>query len=277
MSLYIASLNSGSNGNCYYIGNEHEAVLVDAGLTCRETEKRMRRLDLSMEKVKAIFISHEHGDHIKGVEVISAKYKLPVYITPLTWAHSRLRLETGLIKPFKGYEPVTIGELTIHPFPKKHDAADPHSFIIAGNGVSIGVFTDIGIPCLHVIDHFTQCHAAFLEANYDDEMLANGRYPLHLQRRISGDEGHLSNQQALDLFMAHRPAYMSHIFLAHLSKDNNSPEIAAQLFNTRRGNTEIIIASRYNETEVYHIKAAGEHQKLKKKLTVEHIVQATLF
>lgn len=277
MSLYIASLNSGSNGNCYYIGNEHEAVLVDAGLTCRETEKRMRRLDLSMEKVKAIFISHEHGDHIKGVEVISAKYKLPVYITPLTWAHSRLRLETGLIKPFKGYEPVTIGELTIHPFPKKHDAADPHSFIIAGNGVTIGVFTDIGIPCLHVIDHFNQCHAAFLEANYDDEMLANGRYPLHLQRRISGDEGHLSNQQALDLFMAHRPAYMSHIFLAHLSKDNNSPEIAAQLFNTRRGNTEIIIASRYNETEVYHIKAAGEHQKLKKKLTIEHIVQATLF
>ncbi len=277
MSLYIASLNSGSNGNCYYIGNEHEAVLVDAGLTCRETEKRMRRLDLSMEKVKAIFISHEHGDHIKGVEVISAKYKLPVYITPLTWAHSRLRSETGLIKPFKGYVPVTIGELTIHPFPKKHDAADPHSFIIAGNGVTIGVFTDIGIPCLHVIDHFTQCHAAFLEANYDDEMLANGRYPLHLQRRISGDEGHLSNQQALDLFMAHRPAYMSHIFLAHLSKDNNSPEIAAKLFNTRRGNTEIIIASRYNETEVYHIKAAGEHQKLKKKLTVEHIVQATLF
>ena len=277
MSLYIASLNSGSNGNCYYIGNDHEAVLVDAGLTCRETEKRMRRLDLSMEKVKAIFISHEHGDHIKGVEVISAKYKLPVYITPLTWSHSKLRLETVLIKPFKGYEPITIGGLTIHPFPKKHDAADPHSFIIAGNGVTIGVFTDIGIPCLHVIDHFTKCHAAFLEANYDDVMLANGRYPIHLQRRISGDEGHLSNQQALDLFMAHRPDFLSHVFLSHLSKDNNNPEIAAKLFNTHRGNTEIIVASRYHETEVYHIKAAGEHQKFKKKITAERAVQAPLF
>src|ERR1700759_3364487 len=109
MSLYIASLNSGSNGNCYYIGNDHEAVLVDAGLTCRETEKRMRRLELSMDKVRAIFISHEHGDHIKGLDVIARKYKLPVYITPLTLQHSRLQLDNVI--PFRAYTPVSIGEL----------------------------------------------------------------------------------------------------------------------------------------------------------------------
>ena len=277
MSLFITSLASGSNGNCYYIANEHEAILVDVGLTCRETEKRMRRLDLSMEKVKAIFISHEHGDHIKGVEVISAKYKLPVYITPLTWAHSRLRLETSLIKPFKGYEPIIIGGLTIHPFPKFHDAADPHSFMVSGNGVNIGVFTDIGTPCLHVIDHFNQCHAAFLEANYDEVMLANGRYPIRLQNRISGDVGHLSNRQAVDMFIAHRPSYMSHVFLSHLSKDNNDPQVALDLFNAHRGNTQVVVASRYNETEVYHIQAAGTGKKLKKHIEVQSSVQISLF
>src|SRR6185312_378880 len=123
------------------------------------------------ERVKAIFISHEHGDHIRGVEVISRKYKLPVYITPTTLQHSRLQLEAHLIKPFTAYKQVTIGNLTVHPFPKFHDASDPHSFVIEGNGITIGVFTDIGTPCAHLIDHFTQCHAAFLEANYDEVML----------------------------------------------------------------------------------------------------------
>src|ERR1700748_534984 len=100
MSLFTASINSGSNGNCYYVGNATEAVLIDAGLSCRETEKRMRRLDLDIRKVKAIFLSHEHGDHIKGAEVISNKHQIPVYITPQTLSHSRLRLNPVLTAPF---------------------------------------------------------------------------------------------------------------------------------------------------------------------------------
>ena len=277
MSLYVASLNSGSNGNCYYIGNEQEAVLVDAGLTCRETEKRMRRLGLAMDKVKAIFISHEHGDHIRGVEVISRKFRLPVYITPATLQHSRLRLDAQLIKPFTAYKQVAIGSLAVQPFPKFHDAGDPHSFVIEGNGVTIGVFTDIGAPCAHVIDHFTQCHAAFLEANYDEVMLEQGRYPIHLKRRISSDVGHLSNRQALELFIAYRPSFMSHLFLSHLSKDNNDPAIALKEFAGHKGETNIVVASRYNETEVYHIHAAGNQGKFKKQKTPERLVQASLF
>src|SRR5678815_629903 len=100
MQLYITSLNSGSNGNCYYIGNETEAVLVDAGISCRETERRMERLGLNIEKVKAIFISHEHSDHIRGLEVLSRKYQLPVYITPKTLRYSRLNLEASLVQEF---------------------------------------------------------------------------------------------------------------------------------------------------------------------------------
>src|ERR1700733_14600699 len=100
MSLFITSLNSGSNGNCYYIGNETEAVLIDAGISCREVEKRMKRLGLSIEKVKAVFISHEHTDHISGLQVLSKKYQLPVYITRATLSYCRLRPEKHLVMSF---------------------------------------------------------------------------------------------------------------------------------------------------------------------------------
>jgi phosphoribosyl 1,2-cyclic phosphodiesterase len=253
MSLFVASLNSGSNGNCYYVGSEREAILVDAGISCRETETRMARLGLSMCKVKAIFVSHEHSDHIRGIVVLAKKYSLPVYITPLTLQHGGLQLDNNLITEFFANKPIRIGDLLITAFSKFHDAAHPHSFTIACGDVKVGVFTDIGIVCENLVAHFQGCHAAFLEANYDDEMLENGRYPYHLKRRIRGGNGHLSNKQALALFMDYKPAWMSHLFLAHLSKDNNDPTLVYNLFNTHARGTEIIVASRYAETPVYHI------------------------
>jgi phosphoribosyl 1,2-cyclic phosphodiesterase len=253
MSLFIASLNSGSNGNCYYIGNEHEAILVDAGISCRETERRMKRLGLSMQKLKAIFISHEHSDHINGVAVLSRKYDLPVYITPGTLQNCNLSLNEKLVFSFLAYEAVQVGGLFISAFPKFHDAAHPHSFIIESEGVKVGVLTDIGAACQHVISQFSQCHAAFLEANYDEEMLDKGRYPYYLKKRIRGGHGHLSNSQALDVFINHRPNYMSHLLLSHLSRDNNNPELVHRLFSQHANGTQIIVASRYEETAVYHI------------------------
>ncbi|MBL4677857.1 MAG: MBL fold metallo-hydrolase, partial [Mucilaginibacter sp.] len=130
MPVYIASLNSGSNGNCYYVGNEHEAVLVDAGISCRETEKRMLRLGLSIRKVKAIFISHEHGDHIRGLAVLAKKYQLPVYVTDGTVHHCG-EVPRELCFSLRTYESVKIGELEVMPFPKHHDAVEPHSFMIS--------------------------------------------------------------------------------------------------------------------------------------------------
>ncbi|RFS21971.1 MBL fold metallo-hydrolase [Chitinophaga silvatica] len=253
MSLFITSLNSGSNGNCYYIGNEDSAVLIDAGISCRETEKRMARLGLSMLRVKAIFISHEHTDHIKGVTVLAKKYRLPVYITNSTLEHGGLNLDTRQVVSFSAFEPVEIGPLTVTAFPKNHDAAEPHSFIVSGNQVTIGVFTDIGIPCEELIRHFKLCHAAFLEANYDEEMLEKGRYPYFLKNRIRGGKGHLSNRQALEVFTMHRPPFMSHLLLSHLSRDNNNPELVQSLFNEHAAGTEIVVASRYQETAIYQI------------------------
>ncbi len=251
MALYIASLNSGSNGNCYYVGNNEEAVLIDAGISCREIEKRMARLGLRMDRLKAIFISHEHSDHICGVEVISRKYSLPVYITPATMLHGRLRL--GHVVDFTEHQCVQIGSLKITPFTKAHDAAHPHSFVVADHEVTIGVFTDLGVPCSNLISYFKRCHAAFLEANYDDAMLEAGRYPFFLKRRIRGGRGHLSNAQALQLFVEHRPSFMSHVLLSHLSKDNNSPELALELFRQHAGTVHVDVASRYAETMVYQV------------------------
>ncbi len=253
MSLTIASINSGSNGNCYYIGNNDHAVFVDAGISCRETEKRMKRLGLSIEKVKAIFVSHEHGDHITGIPALSKKYQIPVYITPPTHSNVRMPVEPHLLHSFDAHKPIQIDTLTIIPFPKFHDAADPHSFVVKNEKISIGVFTDIGIPCKHLIHYFKQCHAAFLEANYDSQLLEKGSYPYHLKKRITGGDGHLSNHQALELFLSYRPSFMSHLLLSHLSKNNNHPQLVSDLFAPHAGHTEIVIASRYQESATYHI------------------------
>ena len=255
MQLFVTALNSGSNGNCYYVGNEKEAVFIDAGISCRETEKRMKRLGLAVEKVKAIFVSHEHSDHIKGIKVLAKKYHLPVYITPATLQNSRLDLSGLEVIPFEAHKPVQIGGLLVEAFPKFHDASDPHSFVVSAEGVNIGVFTDIGQPCEQVIRHFQRCHAVFLEANYDDDLLMNGRYPWFLKKRISDGRGHLSNKQAFEIFSAYRPSFMSHVFLSHLSKDNNCPDLVKELFLSNPGHTEVIVASRYEEIPVFRIGA----------------------
>jgi len=277
MSLFITSLNSGSNGNCYYVGNEQEAVLIDAGISCRETEKRMLRLGLSIRNVKAIFVSHEHSDHITGIPVLAKKYQLPVYITPPTLRSGGLSIDEHLVMPFLPFETITVGELHVTAFPKLHDATNPHSFIVTCHNITVGIFTDIGVACQHVTYHFGQCHAAFLEANYDEEMLDRGSYPIYLKRRIRGGQGHLSNKQAAELFITHRPPYMTHLILSHLSKNNNDPSIVQQLFDACAGGVNIAVASRYEETPVYLVGFTADNQAVNTMPLKEQYFQATLF
>ena len=278
MSLFIASLNSGSNGNCYYIGNDREAIFVDAGISCAEIEKRMDRLGLPMEKIKAIFVSHEHTDHILGIPVLAKKYQLPVYITSDTYRETRFHLAKHLVYSFEAHQSIQLGNLLITGFPKSHDAIDPHSFIVTCGEITVGVFTDIGKPCDHVIHHFKKCHAAFLETNYDEDRLANGRYPLFLKNRIRSEKGHLSNVQALELFMEHRPDFMSHLLLAHMSKENNRPEIVEAMFATESENTKIVLASRDRETDLFHIEQNPFRVNTQRKTAKKnHQTQLSLF
>ncbi len=264
MALYIASLNSGSNGNCYYVGNENEAVLIDLGISCREAEIRMKKIGLAMKKVKAIFVSHEHTDHIKGVSTMAHKYSLPVYITAET-SKTGTRLIKHLLRPFKADQSIEVGELQIVAFTKHHDAIDPHSFIIRSKETTVGVITDIGIVCNQVQHYFKQCNAVFLESNYDELMLQNGRYPQILKDRITGGKGHISNKEAFELFINHRSPNLSHLLLAHLSKENNAPEIVQELFAQHAGNTLVTVASRYEASEVYKI----EHPSSSKEISQE--------
>lgn len=273
MSLFIASLNSGSNGNCYYVGNQNEGLLIDAGISCREIEKRMARLGLSMERLRAVFISHEHSDHIRGVAVTAKKYRLPVYITENTLKQSRLQIEQQLIVPLNPREPVQAGALTVSAFSKKHDACDPLSFMVRSADVNVGIFTDIGAVCPELVRYFRECHAAFLEANYDEAMLAQGSYPVYLKNRIRGGIGHLSNKQALDLFLEHRPHYMSRLILSHLSRENNDPELVMELFQKHAGGIQVVVASRYKETPVFEV-AAGRAPI--RKGNTPHIVASRL-
>jgi len=253
MSLYLCSLNSGSNGNCYYIGNEQEAVFIDAGINCRETERRMQRAGLSLETVKGIFISHEHSDHTRGVEVLSRKHGIPVFLSSSTMLKSMLWIEPELLRIFSANEGFQIGGLRVNTFPKRHDGIDPHSFTVSCNGITAGIFTDIGEPCENLVRHFSACHAAFLESNYDETMLEQGRYPIHLKKRIKGGNGHLSNIQALDLFIKHRASFLRLLVLSHLSEQNNHPDIVRRLFEPHADGTNVEIASRYTESRVFKV------------------------
>ncbi len=257
MSLYISSLNSGSNGNCYYIGNQQEAVLIDAGISCRETERRLLRSGLDFRKIKAVFITHEHSDHTKGVEFIVRKYQIPIYISAGTYNNSRLKIGANFLRHFESNVAVQIGGLSVNAFPKLHDASEPHSFTVSGNGIVIGVLTDIGSACDHVTKNFSLCHAAFLEANYDEAMLEKGYYPVYLKNRIRSDHGHLSNNQALELFTKFKSEKMSHLLLSHISQDNNDPHLVERVFKPYAGGTLIAIASRHQESPVYRI--SGEN------------------
>lgn len=213
----------------------------------------MSRLGLDLMKVRAVFISHEHSDHTRGVEVLSRKMNIPVFITAATHNQSNLRIALSLLQYFGPNEKISFGSLVVEPFTKRHDAADPCSFVISYNGLNVGVMTDIGSACEQVKAQFSRCNAAFLEANYDEQMLEQSFYPYYLKKRIRSDYGHLSNDQALELFSNHRSSGLKHLVLSHLSKVNNRPELVRELFGRHANGTVISIASRYEESAVFSV------------------------
>ena len=247
--------------------------MIDAGIPCKEIEARMKRSGLSLQNVKAVFVSHEHTDHISGLPVLAKKHNLPIFISPPTLRNSKLRFDKALLNPFSADVPVVIGDLSIIAFSKRHDAADPYSFTVSGGGVNVGVITDIGRACENVIAHFSQCHAAFLEANYDEEMLLKGSYPWYLKNRIRSGHGHLSNREALELFQQYRSPQLSHLFLSHLSRNNNCPKLVEELFTSNAQGVNMIVASRFQESAVYQIHALS---KLEGNNYDVHVSQAQL-
>ena len=253
--MKIASIASGSNGNCYYLENDNDAILVDAGISTKQIVQRMANLGISMSKVRAVFISHEHSDHVRGIDVLSRKYSVPVFITQKTYSSYGKIIKDSLLNFFSPGKPVKVGKIHVNPFLKSHDAAEPCSFLVSSERKKVAVMTDIGLKCSNVISHIKNADAIFLESNYDDDMLQTGTYPVYLKKRISSDLGHLSNTQAGMIALEHASPRLKHVFLSHISENNNTPELAFLTFNNfikqrKDLKPELFIASRYKESSL---------------------------
>jgi phosphoribosyl 1,2-cyclic phosphodiesterase len=249
--LEICAIASGSNGNCYYIGNEKDAVLIDAGISCKQIVQRMKERKLQPSKIKAVFITHEHSDHLSGARVFGKKMHVPVYITPRTYYSAYKNQRPDLPKFFNPGEKIEVGEFTVHSFLKNHDASEPCSFRVQYREKNIGVFTDIGEPCENVTQHLGMCDGLFLETNYDEKMLWEGSYPWFLKQRVASGVGHLSNKQAFDLLQNHAGENLKCVFLSHISKENNTPEVALQSMNQLKSRFDVRLTSRYEAGLVY--------------------------
>lgn len=253
MSLFYASLNSGSNGNCYYVGTSNDGVLVDAGIPLKEIEKRADLLGIDLHTIKALIITHEHTDHIRGAYKLAKKYALPVYSGTGTINRSYFRLNELQFYPIAHGVPVNIGALQIFPFSKQHDAADPYSVVVNFQNRNIGIITDVGAVCENLKVYFGKCHVAFLESNYDTDMLQSGKYPPYLKARIRGGMGHLSNAQALELVQNHGHHELKHVLPAHISKENNRTELVSQVFRELEKNIRIDLALRDGASQLFEI------------------------
>lgn len=223
-------LASGSRGNSIYVSDGETSVLVDAGLSGIEIERRMKSRDLSIENIDGIIVSHEHSDHIQGVGVLARRYNLPVFISSATFNTASSQLgNIANINNFSCGTEFTIRDLTIRPFSISHDASDPAGFTLGCNGQKIGIATDLGIATAMVRQHLKDCCCLIIEANHDIPMLEEGPYPWSIKQRVKGRTGHLSNESSRELLMDIMHDRMSHVILAHLSETNNTPEKAFQV------------------------------------------------
>jgi len=222
-------LASGSKGNCVVLEGDSNTVLIDAGLSAKEILVRMERVGLEAGRIDALLVTHEHGDHTRGVDVLARKLDIPVHATEGTLADF-LNYRRTSVKPLihhtcRDKETFSVGDLRIEPFATSHDAAEPCGFIITEGSLRFGYCTDTGIITPHVHDLLRQCDGIVLESNHCPDMLANGPYPESLKRRIRSKRGHLSNPDAaacLRDFGKDVPL----VILAHLSEMNNTPEKA---------------------------------------------------
>ncbi len=251
--MEICALASGSNGNCYYVGNDQDAVLIDAGISRRQVLDRMRLKGLNPSKIRAIFISHEHADHFRGVRVLSKNLNVPVYMTRASLNKSWGPNRPALVTLFSPGDVVKIGGLQVYTFLKQHDAAEPCSFRIEHGELNVGVMTDIGEPCHNVTTHLSACQALFLESNYDEQMLLTGPYPYYLKQRVASPVGHLSNKQAFDLLAQYHHSEIQVVFLSHLSAENNRPDIAAAEFAPLSEKLNVKLTSRHAPAEVFRL------------------------
>ena len=230
-NMRMVSIASGSSGNCIYIGSDKTHILVDAGISNKRIQQGLNDIGLKGGDVDGILITHEHSDHIKGLGVLARKYQVPIYATRETLDEIRSKSSLGdydreLLHPVCPDVDFVVGDLTVKPFSIDHDAANPVAYRVQCGERSVAVATDMGHYDQYIIDHLRDLDALLLESNHDVRMLESGPYPYYLKRRILGDHGHLSNENAGRLLNCILHDRMKKILLGHLSKENNYAELA---------------------------------------------------
>ena len=223
--MRFSSLGSGSRGNATLIEHANTCVLLDCGFTLKETERRLARLDKSPQQISAILVTHEHSDHANGVGPLARKYDLPVYLTAGTYQQSRIG-QVNQLYNINCHSTFAIMDIQIQPVPVPHDAREPCQFIFDDGAKKLGVLTDLGSITPFVKQSYRQLDSLLLECNHDLEMLEQGPYPLALKRRISGEYGHLSNNQAGGLLREIEIKHLQHLVISHISEQNNSTQRA---------------------------------------------------
>jgi phosphoribosyl 1,2-cyclic phosphodiesterase len=224
----FASLGSGSRGNATLVQGGDTTILVDCGFPLKEVRRRCAELGIEPEQIDAIFVTHEHGDHMRGVGPTARGLKRPVWMSHGTWhaAEYGALPELNLFSSHDG--PLRLGELQIQPVPVPHDAREPAQFVIDWRDRRLGLLTDLGSHTPHVLACYRELDALLLECNHDPRMLAEGPYPPALQARVGGAYGHLNNGQAATILAGIDHARLQHLVAAHLSEKNNTPGLAAE-------------------------------------------------
>jgi phosphoribosyl 1,2-cyclic phosphodiesterase len=261
MKLNFCSLSSGSSGNCYYVGNEFHGILIDAGISASSIRRFLNGIDISMQTIMGVLVTHNHIDHIRGLEVLTRKNHLPVFTTRKIWQSilsPHMNISTDCIREIPLQQKFHLAGFDIEAFPVSHDAPETIGFHLGAGDKKITIATDLGHICETSAPYLQAANLLVIESNYDEMMLMNGSYPYFLKARIKSDNGHLGNHQTSGFLADNISSNISHICLAHLSKNNNTPEIAFQtlqrVFAERgivlNGHPRISVLNRYTPSEV---------------------------
>jgi phosphoribosyl 1,2-cyclic phosphodiesterase len=231
MKLNFCSLSSGSSGNCYYVGNEFYGILIDVGISATSIRKFLREMNISMQTIMGVMLTHNHSDHIKGLEVLTRKNRLPAFTTQKVWdsiLSPRMKISRDCIREIPLQQKFHLAGFDIEAFPVFHDAPETIGYQISSGEKKITVVTDLGHICQTSAPYIKEANLLVIESNYDEQMLLNGRYPYYLKKRIQSDNGHLGNIQTSTFLAEIVNDNLNHICLAHLSKNNNTPEKALE-------------------------------------------------
>lgn len=266
MKIKFISLASGSSGNCYFLGTDTYGILIDAGIGIRTIKRSLKESGIGLDTVRAVLVTHDHADHIKAVGYLGEKYGIPVYSTPevhkgINQSYCITEKLSTCVRYLHKEQPFQLEDFSITPFEVPHDGTDNVGYCIEIDGKVFSFLTDLGHITPTAATYIRKAHYLIIEANYDEEMLKMGPYPPYLKKRIAGPNGHMSNHETATFLSENFNAGLKYIWLCHLSKDNNHPELACktvELSLREKGiiagkDVQVIALKRSTPSELYEL------------------------